>query len=116
MKRGVISLERLVELMSAAPRRLFGLGGALEPGEAADFTVLDLGARHTVDPETFLSKGRSTPFAGWPVEGRAVLTAVGGRAAWTDPAFAAGRMQPEAAQHGADGASGANGRKTTLIG
>lgn len=76
---GVITLERLVELMSVNPRRLFGLESGLREGESADFTVLDLAARYRIDPETFLSKGRATPFAGWVVQGRAVLTVVGGR-------------------------------------
>lgn len=76
---GTIGLERLVALMSENPRRIFGLGGGLEPGAAADFTVLDLGAQYEIDPSEFRSKGRATPFAGWPVQGRAVLTAVGGR-------------------------------------
>ena len=48
-------------------------------GDAADFTVLDLGTEYAIDPETFLSKGRATPFAGWNVQGRTVLTVVGGR-------------------------------------
>ncbi|MDE5691230.1 MAG: amidohydrolase family protein, partial [Alistipes sp.] len=76
---GALSLERLVELMSVNPRRIFGLGGGLEPGQAADFTVLDLGAQYEIDPAAFRSKGRATPFAGWPVQGRAVLTVVGGQ-------------------------------------
>ncbi len=76
---GTIPLERLVELMSVNPRRIFGLGGTLEPGEAADFTVLDLDAQHRIDPAAFRSKGRATPFAGWPVQGRAAMTVVGGR-------------------------------------
>ncbi len=75
---GVITLEKLLGLMSENPRRLFGLEGGVEEGDAADFTVLDLGAQYRVDPETFLSKGRATPFAGWDVQGRAVLTVVGG--------------------------------------
>lgn len=75
---GVITLEKLLDLMSENPRRLFGLEGGVEEGDAADFTVLDLGAQYRVDPETFLSKGRATPFAGWDVQGRAVLTVVGG--------------------------------------
>lgn len=75
---GTIGLERLVALMSENPRRIFGLGGGLEPGSGADFTVLDLGAQYEIDPAEFRSKGRATPFAGWPVQGRAVLTAVGG--------------------------------------
>ena len=50
----------------------------------ADFTVLDLGAQYRVDPEMFLSKGRATPFAGWEVQGRAVLTVVGGKEVYDD--------------------------------
>jgi len=46
--------------------------------------VLDLGAQYEIDPAAFLSKGRATPFAGWPVQGRAVLTVVGGREAYRD--------------------------------
>ena len=76
---GTISLERLFDLMSKNPRRIFGLEGGVEAGDPADFTVLDLGAQYRVDPETFLSKGRATPFAGWEVQGRAVLTVVGGK-------------------------------------
>lgn len=76
---GVITLERLVALMSVNPRRIFGLGGGLEIGEPADFTVLDLDARYEIDPATFRSKGRATPFAGWSVQGRAAMTVVGGR-------------------------------------
>ena len=76
---GTISLERLFDLMSKNPRLIFGLEGGAEAGDPADFTVLDLGAQYRVDPETFLSKGRATPFAGWEVQGRAVLTVVGGK-------------------------------------
>lgn len=82
VKPGLLSLERLVELMSTSPRRIFRLEGGIEAGQEADFTVLDLGARWRIDPEEFLSKGHATPFAGWDVEGRAVLTVVGGRAVY----------------------------------
>ena len=81
---GTLTLEKLVALMSDNPRRIFGLGGGLNVGDEADFTVLDLGAQYEIDPAAFLSKGRATPFAGWPVQGRAVLTVVGGREAYTD--------------------------------
>ena len=77
--KGVITLEKLIALMSANPRRIFALEGGVEEGDAADFAVLDLGAEYAVDPGTFLSKGRATPFAGWKVQGRAVLTVVGGK-------------------------------------
>ena len=77
--RGIITLEQLIGLMAVNPRRIFGLGGGTEEGDAADFTVFDLEAEYRIDPATFRSKGRATPFAGWPVRGRAVLTVVGGR-------------------------------------
>ena len=79
VKRDIISLEKLIHLMAIAPRQVFGLeGGALEEGQPADLTILDLKAVGTVDPETFLSKGRSTPFAGMKVEGETVRTFVNG--------------------------------------
>ncbi len=81
---GVVSLERLVTLMAVNPRRLFGLEGGVAAGDAADFTVLDLDARWEVDPAAFFSKGRATPFEGWRVQGRAVLTAVNGREVYRD--------------------------------
>ena len=74
----------LIALMAVNPRRIFGLGGGLHVGDQADFTVLDLDARYRVDPATFLSMGRATPFAGWEVQGRAAMTVVGGREVFTD--------------------------------
>lgn len=58
---GTLTLEKLVALMSDNPRRIFGLGGGLNVGGEADFTVLDLGAQYEIDPAAFLSKGRATP-------------------------------------------------------
>lgn len=79
VKRGVLSLERLVELMSLNPRRIFGLEGGIEVGQEADFTVMALDEEYEICPERFRSQGRATPFAGWKVQGRAVLTVVGGK-------------------------------------
>lgn len=83
----MLTLERLVELMSLNPRRIFGLGGGLQAGQPADFTVMDLGAEYEIDPAAFLSMGHATPFAGWRVGGRTMLTVVDGREAYRDPAF-----------------------------
>ena len=87
VKPGVLTLERLVALMSLNPRRIFRLGGGLQAGAPADFTVIDLGASYDIDPGHFLSKGHATPFAGWRVEGRTMLTVVDGREAYRDPSF-----------------------------
>ena len=87
VKPGMLTLERLVELMSLNPRRIFGLGGGLQAGQPADFTVMDLGAEYEINPAAFLSMGHATPFAGWRVGGRTMLTVVDGREAYRDPAF-----------------------------
>ena len=84
VKRGVITLEKLVALMSDNPRRLFGLGGGLREGESADITLFDLQRRYRIDPDTFLSKGRATPFAGCEAEGACVLTMVDGEIVYID--------------------------------
>lgn len=79
---GIISPERMIELMAEAPRRIFALRGGLAAGEKADIAVFDLDNEFTVDPATFLSKGRSTPFEGWRLHGQTILTLVDGRTAY----------------------------------
>lgn len=82
VRGGVISLPQLVEKMSLAPRRLFGLPGGLEEGQEADLAVFDLDAEYTVDPDKFYSMGRATPFEGWRVRGKSRMTMVKGRIVW----------------------------------
>lgn len=82
VKQGVISLEKAVDVLAEAPRRIFNLGGGLQEGEAADIAVFDLEKEFTVDPSTFLSKGQSTPFEGWQLQGECCLTFVDGRVAY----------------------------------
>ena len=76
---GIITPEKMIDLMSEAPRRIFSLGGGLAEGEAADIAVFDTDREFAVDPATFLSKGRSTPFEGWRLRGDCVLTMSDGR-------------------------------------
>ena len=71
---GKVSLERVVEALTAGPRRAFRLGGGLLPGAPADLVVIDPEAAWTVDPADFLSLGKATPFAGKAVRGRILLT------------------------------------------
>ena len=73
VKTGVISLEKLVELISVNPRKRFGLP------MGQDFSVWDLQEAYTIDPTTFLSMGRATPFAGMPVQGRCKATVCDGK-------------------------------------
>ena len=81
---GIITLGRLLELMSANPRRVFRLGGALAKGEAADIALFDLEAEYRIDPSGFASMGRSTPFDGMAVKGRTFMTMVDGRVVYMD--------------------------------
>ncbi len=85
---GELSLERLVEVLCDAPRRRFALGPSLQADAPADFTVFDLNAAAAVDPDTFLSMGRSTPFAGWPVRAKCMMTVAEGRLAYCDASLA----------------------------
>ena len=83
---GLLTLPRLVALLSSGPARAFGLpGGTLAPGAPGDVTVLDLGRKRKVDPTRFLSKGRNTPFGGWALTGAAVMTIVAGQVVWRGP-------------------------------
>ena len=83
VRTGRMSLERLVEAMSTAPRRIFRLGGGtIGPGMPADITVIDLDREYNIDSRTFLSMGKATPFDGLKVRGEVVLTLMGGRAVY----------------------------------
>jgi dihydroorotase len=76
---GVIGLARFVELLTAGPARILRIGaGTLAVGRPGDLTLLDLDREVTVDPTTFRSKGRNTPFAGWRLRGGPVGTILGG--------------------------------------
>jgi len=83
VSRGKLPLERFAALFSAGPAKAFGLpGGTLAVGSPADVTLFDPDARWKVDPQRFLSKGRSTPFAGWELSGAPAATIVAGTVVW----------------------------------
>ncbi len=75
-----MKLEDLVERMSVAPRRILGLPGSrLEIGRPADLAAVDLEWEWTVDPARFASLSRNTPFAGWTLKGKVLLTIASGK-------------------------------------
>lgn len=84
VKPGILSLEKLIGLLTEKPQARFGLGSKLEPGQSANLTVFDLNASYTIDPAEFQSMGRSTPFAGRQVFGRCKLTMVNGKIVWEE--------------------------------
>jgi dihydroorotase len=81
--RGVISLARMVELLSCQPAKLFNLDrGTLRIGAVADVTIFDPAKRIRVDAAQSQSKSRNTPFDGWELRGAALAMIVGGRLLW----------------------------------
>lgn len=84
VQTGILPLGKLVDLMHGAPMRRFGCGTELAEGQPADLTAFDLTKTYTVDPETFLTMGRATPFAGRALTGVCKLTMVGGEPVWKE--------------------------------
>ena len=84
VQTGILPLEKLVDLMHGAPMRRFGCGTELAEGQPADLTAFDLTKTYTVDPETFLTMGRATPFAGCALTGVCKLTMIGGEPVWKE--------------------------------
>lgn len=79
VKTGVISLEKLIEMMSVRPREIFGIeGGEIKEGAIANLCAIDLDRQWTVKPDEFISKGRSTPFEGWQLTSKNILTVLRG--------------------------------------
>ena len=83
VEKGVVTLEKLVELMSSAPAKRFGIpGGEIEVGKPANLAVFDIDTEHTIDSSEFASMGRATPFEGWRVRGKCLMTVCAGRTVW----------------------------------
>ena len=74
VKPGIMTMETLLDRMVYAPRKRFGI-----PLDEGDYSVWDLTEEYEIDPETFVSKGHATPFAGWKVFGRCLKTVCGGK-------------------------------------
>ena len=73
VRSGILTLEKLIDLLVTNPRKRFGIEGGL------DFTVWDLNHTDVVDPDDFLSLGKATPFRGWQIQGKCIATVCGGR-------------------------------------
>lgn len=76
---GHISFEKLVELMSINPRKIFGLEYGISVGKKADFTIVDRNKEWIVNPDEFVSKGKSTPFEGMKLTGDILFTICDGK-------------------------------------
>ena len=76
VKTGVLPVEKLVELMSTAPRKRFGITSD------AGYCVWDIDEEYEIDPTAFLTMGRSSPFTGKKVFGKCLMTVYGGKTVW----------------------------------
>ena len=74
VKPGIMTMDTLLDRMVYAPRKRFGI-----PLNEGDYSIWDLEAEYEIDPETFVSKGHATPFAGWKVFGKCLKTVCGGK-------------------------------------
>ena len=80
VRQGILTLSQAVTVMSLNPATILGIpGGTLRPGQPADVTVVDLEMEEIVDPNRFQSASRNTPFQGWALKGKAVLTITDGK-------------------------------------
>ena len=81
VSEGIITLERLLEMMCVNPRKIFGLNGPkyIEDNCEADFVIMNLKQKYIVDTDKFLSMGRSTMFEGKEVQGEVIATYLGGK-------------------------------------
>jgi dihydroorotase len=85
VRRGYISLSRMVDALSTQPARVLGIGrGTLEVGAPADIVIFDPEREWTLSADTMATKSRNTPFDGWKLKGKAIRTLVGGATVWED--------------------------------
>ncbi len=82
VKTGVITLEKLLQLMHDNPKARFGLGSDIKVGNKADFCVFDLTQSFIVNPNEFATKGRATPFKDMEMYGKCIMTVYNGKIVW----------------------------------
>ena len=84
VEKGYISFEKLVEVMSINPRKIFGLESGIQIGKPADITIVDPKTKWVVNPEEFISMGKTTPFAGKTLTGKVIATIYNGDFAYSE--------------------------------
>lgn len=78
VRTGVITLEKLMNLLSVNPKKRFGIN------DDESFTVFEISEPYKINPEEFFSMGKSTPFDGKEVFGKCILTVCGGKTVWQE--------------------------------
>ena len=84
VKTGIITLEKLIELLNVNAKKRFGIGGEIKVGENANLTVFNLFEKYVVESKNFLSLGKATPFEGEELYGKCKLTLCDGKTVYND--------------------------------
>ncbi|MDP2757876.1 MAG: dihydroorotase [Desulfurivibrionaceae bacterium] len=85
VRENQLDARRMVELLAVNPARILGVpGGTLSVGAPADIAVIDPEKKFVFTEESIQSKSRNSPFLGWELQGKAVLTIMAGRITWQE--------------------------------
>ncbi|MDR1628305.1 MAG: dihydroorotase [Oscillospiraceae bacterium] len=84
VKTNILPLSKLIELMSVNPSKRFGISNKFDVGGKANLCIFNLNQKYKIDPEKFISKGKSTPFEGEEVYGKCVMTICDGKVVWQE--------------------------------
>ena len=84
VKTGIITLEKLTELLNVNAKKRFLIGGEIKVGENANLTVFDLNEEYTVESKNFKSLGKATPFEGEKLYGKCKLTLCDGKIVYNE--------------------------------
>ncbi len=88
VRENQLEVRRMVELLSVNPARILGVpGGTLSVGAPADIAVIDPEKKFVFTEESIQSKSKNSPFLGWELQGKAVLTILAGRITWGQDTF-----------------------------
>jgi dihydroorotase len=83
VREGVMGLPEAIAKLSYNPASILSIkGGVIEEGKEADLTIIDLNNEYVVKKDRFKSKSHNSPFIGWQMKGKAILTMVGGKIVW----------------------------------
>ncbi len=83
VKKGAMTLKQLIDFLTIKPAQAFKLNsGKIQIGMPADLVLINLEEEQVINPETFISKGKNTPFAGVSCQGWPVMTIVEGKVVW----------------------------------
>lgn len=79
VRENIVSLEKLIYIMSISPAKRFGIESGITSGKKADLCVFDLDSEYVINPDDFVSMGKATPFEGEKVYGKCIMTICNGQ-------------------------------------